>query len=148
MAVAGATMTSILDRAYGDTGRAEMKLSGGGRLMLERRGRGWQAAVFGPDGRQVRSPTGLVHTAETGAMALQNGRVMDGVISDGTFYSHSQHSEHSETTTDGRQLDLADMPEWRQRPVLESQANMMRQRGVLSTDTDLRRHQDWSRLRE
>ena len=147
LAVAAATMTSILDRAYGDTGRAEMSLSGGGRLILERTGRGWQAAVVTPEGRAIRSPTGVVHTAETGAIGLNNGRVMDGVISDGTFYSHSQHSEHSETTTDGRQLDLRDMPEWRQRPVLDSQANMLRQRGVLSTDTDLSRHQDWSRLR-
>lgn len=147
LAVAGATMTSILDRAYGSEGRGEMELSGGGRLVFERTGRGWQAAVVTPEGRAIRSPTGVVHTVETGAIGLNNGRVMDGVISDGTFYSHSQHSEHSETTTDGRQVDLADMPEWRQRPVLDSQANMLRQRGILSTDPDLRRHQDWSRLR-
>ena len=147
LAVAGATMTSILDRAYGSEGRGEMELTGGGRLVFERTARGWQAAVITPEGRSMRSPTGIVHTVETGAIGLNNGRVMDGVISDGTFYSHSEHSEHSETTTDGTRLSLGDMPEWRQRPVLESQATMLRQRGVLSTDPTLREHQDRSRLR-
>lgn len=147
LAVAGATMTSILDRAYGSEGRGEMELTGGGRLVFERTRSGWRASVITPEGRGMRSPTGIVHTVETGAIGLNNGRVMDGVISDGTFYSHSRHSEHSETTTDERQLNLADMPEWRQRPVLDTQATMLRQRGVLSTDPDLRGHQDWSRLR-
>lgn len=140
LAAAAATMTSILDRAYGQEGRGEMELSGGGRLIVERAGRGWQATVIGPDGRRIASPTGLVHTRETGPLGLRGGRVMDGVIKAGDFSQHNEsHSQHTQSGSE--QPELADLPEWRRRPVLESQANILRERGVLPSGPDLRGQQ-------
>ena len=136
LAAAAATMTSILDRAYGQEGRGEMALSGGGRLIVERSGKGWQATVIGPDGRRIASPTGLVETKDAGVIGLQGGRVMDGVIKAGSFSQHSQHNQHTQTGADS--LDRANLPEWRRRPVLEPQAKLLRERGVLPSGPALR----------
>ena len=141
LAAAAATMTSILDRAYGQEGRGEMGLSGGGRLIVERSGKGWQATVIGPDGRRVASPTGLVHTKEAGPIGLKGGRVMEGVIKAGDFSQHNQsHSQHTQTGSE--QTQLADLPEWRRRPVLESQVEIiLRRRDLLPSGPELQLRQ-------
>lgn len=132
LAAGAATMTSFLDRAYGQEGQGRMELSGGGQLMLERGDDGlWTARVLGPDGEERHRPTGLVHTTEAGAIALSEGRVVDGTVRAGGFSQHNQHNQHTETTSgrDGRRLTLE--PDWRLQPVLPSQQDMLRETGAL-----------------
>ncbi|PWE18624.1 hypothetical protein DDZ18_03205 [Marinicauda salina] len=129
-AAAGATMTSMLDRAYGQERQARLALRRGGYLVLERGEQFWHARVVGPEGEDLRAATGLVQTEEAGVFALDEGRVLDGTVREGGFSQHSQHSQHTEVTSEGAgRMTL--QPAWRRQPVLASQRELLLDSGVL-----------------
>lgn len=131
VAAAGATMTSFLDRAYGQDGRVRLALTNGGYLQLNRGEQFWQAHVIGPDGEEISTPTGLVHTEDSGVFALDEGRVLDGTVRQRSFSQHSQHSEHTEVSVTGGQTEAL-LPAWRRQPVLRSQQRVLLESGALS----------------
>lgn len=136
-AAAGATMTSLLDRAYGQEGRTRLALTNGGYLLLNRAEGNWRAQVIGPDREEISAPTGLIQTDEAGIFALDEGRVLDGTVRDGGFSQHSQHSQHTEVSVTGGQNETL-LPAWRRQPVLRSQQRILQESGDLS-ETQMQR---------
>ncbi len=151
LAAGAATMTSFLDRAYGQEGEARMELTGGGVLLLERSERLWRARVMGPDGERIDEPDGLVETAEAGVVALSAGRVMDGMVRTASFSQHNQHSDHSQhtqTSARGEDITRTVEPGWRVRPVLEHQRERLIETGALKREPMLRERLDPGELRD
>lgn len=129
-AAAGATMTSLLDRAYGQDRQVRLALTNGGYLLLSRAENAWQAQVFGPEGEDLSAATGLVQTEEAGIFALDNGYVLDGTVRAGGFSQHSEHSQHTQVSVTGGQTESL-LPAWRRQPVLRSQQGILLESGAL-----------------
>lgn len=125
-AAAAATSTSLLEAAFGQTGRGELALAGGGLVLVERQAPDWMGTVVDTGGERISDGTGWVVLDNGRLIGMEEGVVVDASIvsEDDPFVLHTDTGGYDQVVfvQDGSAPISQANPVWAQKPVLERQA--------------------------
>ncbi|MDP6953000.1 MAG: hypothetical protein QGF53_09605, partial [Alphaproteobacteria bacterium] len=125
-AAAAATSTSLLEAAFGQTGRGELALAGGGRVLVERQEPDWIGTVVDTGGERISDGTGWVVLDSGRLIGLEEGVVVDASIvsEDDPFALHTDTGGYDQIVfvQDGSAPISQANPVWAQSPILARQA--------------------------
>jgi hypothetical protein len=125
-AAAAATSTSLLDAAFGQTGRGELALAGGGLVLVERQAPDWMGTVVDTGGERISDGTGWVVLDNGRLIGMEKGVVVDASIvsEDDPFVLHTDTGGYDQVVfvQDGSAPINQANPVWAQSPILARQA--------------------------